>query len=307
MPNAELFPRGFGYLSLGLGTVQVVAPGALSRLIGLTGGGASGAVMRAIGLRELTVGTGLLTQPARPSPWLWARVGGDAMDLSLLAVALFDRNNQRGRSLAALATVAALAGADFWSARTASVAQGDERAPGVLRLKKAITIRRSPEEVYQFWRDFRNLPRFMSHLDSVAVVDARRSHWTARGPAGRQVEWDAELIEDQPNRRLRWQSLPGASGVSNSGTVQFQPAPGARGTEVRLDMDYAPPAAELGSFVARLFGEEPAHQVQADLRKVKQILETGQVTRSSATIGGTDLLQPSAQPPRAQQMKEARS
>jgi uncharacterized membrane protein len=306
MPNAQLFPRGFGLLSLGLGTAQVVAPGALSRLIGLKSGGASGAVMRAIGLRELAAGTGLLTQPARPSVWLWARVGGDAMDLSLLGGALFDRGNQRGRLLAALATVAALTAADFWSARTASVAQGDERAPGVLHLTKAITIRRSPEEVYQFWRDFRNLPRFMSHLESVAVVDARRSHWTARGPAGRPVEWDAELIDDQPNQRLRWRSLPGAS-VSNSGTVRFQPAPGGRGTEVRVDIDYAPPAGELGSFVARLFGQEPSQQVQADLRKVKQILETGEVTRSSATIGGTDLLQPSAQPPRAQQMMEARS
>jgi len=306
MSKTELFPRGFGYLSLGLGTGQVVAPGALNRAIGLRTGGASGAVMRTIGLRELSAATGLLTQPARPAPWLWARVGGDAMDLSLLAGALLDGRNERGRLLAALAIVAALTAADVWSARMASVAQGDERAPGVMHVTKAITIRRSPEDVYQFWRDFRNLPRFMSHLESVAVLDARRSHWTAQGPGGRLVEWDAELLDDEPNQRLRWRSLPGAT-VRNSGTVQFQSAPGGRGTEIRVDLDYAPPAGELGSFVARLFGQEPTQQVQADLRKVKQILETGEVTRSSATIGGADLRQRSAQPPRAQEMVEARS
>jgi uncharacterized membrane protein len=150
--------------------------------------------------------------------------------------------------------------------------------------------------VYRFWRDFRNLPQIMTHLESVAVLDERRSHWTAQGPAGRLVEWDAETVEDRPNERISWRSLPG-SDVANSGTVRFRAAPGDRGTEVHLEMNYAPPGGELGSLVARLFGQEPSQQVQADLRKLKQVLETGEVTRSAATVVGTHVFQRSAQPP----------
>jgi uncharacterized membrane protein len=227
--------------------------------------------------------------------WLWARVAGDLMDLALLGAALTDKRNQRGRVAAALASVGGVTAADFVSARQTSRAHGDESADGVLHLTKAVTVRRPPEEVYRFWRDFRSFPSFMSHLESVAVLDERRSHWTARGPAGRLVEWDAEITEDQPNERIRWRSLPGAM-VTNMGTVRFVPAPGGRGTEIRLEMDYRPPAAELGSLVARLFGQEPSQQVQADLRKLKQVLETGEVIRTSATLGGTHLMQGPAQP-----------
>ena len=171
----------------------------------------------------------------------------------------------------------------------------DEGEGGSQRLTKAITIRRSPEEVYRFWRDFRNFPSFMSHVEAVAVLDERRSHWTAPGPAGRLVEWDAEIVEDRPNERIRWRSLEGAT-VPNSGTVRFTPAPGGRGTEIHLEMEYEPPVAELGSLVARLFGQEPRQQVQADLRRLKQVLETGEVIRSSATLEGTSLMQRPAQP-----------
>jgi uncharacterized membrane protein len=171
---------------------------------------------------------------------------------------------------------------------------------------KAITIRRQPADVYQFWRDFRHFPTFMSHLESVAVLDQRRSHWTAKGPAGRLVEWDAEITEDRPNELVAWRSLPGAD-VPNAGRVRFSPAPGDRGTEVRAEIDYTPPAGALGSAFARLFGQEPRQQVQADLRKVKEVLETGEVIRSSATLGGTQLFQRPAQPPQAQHATGARS
>ena len=295
MPTTENFPRALAYFSFGLAGAQVAAPEAVARLIGLKRGAMSTKVLRAIGVRELAAGAGLLADQSRAPVWLWARVAGDVMDMALLGAAMTDRHNQRARLTAALASVGAVTAADVASARQSSQTHGDESEGGVQHLTKAITILRSPDEVYRFWRDFRNFPSFMSHLESVAVLDERRSHWTARGPAARLVEWDAEIVEDRPGERIRWRSLPGAS-VANSGTVRFSAAPGGRGTEAHLEMDYAPPAGELGSLVARLFGQEPRQQVQADLRKLKQVLETGEVIRSSATLVGTHVMQRPAQP-----------
>jgi uncharacterized membrane protein len=305
MPKSEILAKALGVVSLGLGSAQILAPGALNGLIGVRNGPASQRTMRAVGVRELAAAAGLLTQ-SKPSLWLWARVAGDVMDLALIAAAMSDPHNNRQRLTATMSSVAGVTAADFAAARQASQEFGHESEPGVMRLSKAITIRRSPEDVYQFWRDFRNFPTFLSHLDSVAVLDERRSHWTARGPAGRHVEWDAEIIEDEANQVIRWRSLPG-SRVGNSGEVRFTAAPGDRGTEVRVQINYRPPAAELGTVIARLFGQEPTQQVQADLRKVKQVLETGEVLRSFATLSGTHVFQPAAQPPRPPASLETRS
>jgi uncharacterized membrane protein len=218
------------------------------------------------------------------------------MDLSLLSAALGDARNAHGRLASALGATVAITVADVRSAQAASREQGsDQDDSGAQHVVKAITIRRPPTEVYQFWRNFRNFPSFMSHLDAVAVLDERTSHWTARGPAGRSVEWDAEITEDRPNELLAWQSRPGAD-VANAGRVRFARAPGDGGTEVRLDLWYSPPGGTLGSTVARLFGQEPRQQVQADLRKLKEVMETGEVIRSSATLAGTHVFQRPAQP-----------
>jgi uncharacterized membrane protein len=302
MPTDNTRPRALGYFSLGLGAAQILMPGAVSRLVGLKGGSTSTTVVRAIGVRELAAGVGILTQ-SRPAFWLWARVAGDIMDIALTSAALADPRNARGRLAATLSSLAGVTAVDATSAQELSGADGERDAQ---RVVKAITIRRSPDDVYRFWRDFQNFPSFMSHLESVRVVDERRSHWTASGPAGRSVEWDAEITEDQPGQRIGWRSLPGAM-VSNSGSVSFRAAPGGRGTEVRVEIEYAPPAGQLGSLVARLFGQEPRQQVQADLRKLKQVVETGEVIRSSATISGTHLLQRPAQPVDARTATEARS
>jgi uncharacterized membrane protein len=153
---------------------------------------------------------------------------------------------------------------------------------GIIRTHRSITVRRPVEEVYGFWRNFENLPRFMRHLESVQVVDERRSHWKALAPAGQTVEWDAETIEDRPSELIAWRSLPGAD-IYNAGTVRFQPAPGGRGTEVRVTLEYDPPFGKLGSKVAMLFREEPGQQVQDDLRHFKQVMETGEIVLSDAT------------------------
>jgi uncharacterized membrane protein len=154
---------------------------------------------------------------------------------------------------------------------------------GILDVKKSITVNRSAEEVYGFWRDFQNLPRFMSHLEEVQVTGDRRSHWKAKAPAGKTVEWDAEITDDQPNRLIAWRSV-GKADVDNSGSVRFVPAPGERGTEIHVEMHYNPPAGRLGAVVAKLFGEGPDWQVADDLRAFKQVMEVGEVVHSDASI-----------------------
>ncbi|HLL90683.1 MAG TPA: SRPBCC family protein [Tepidisphaeraceae bacterium] len=148
-----------------------------------------------------------------------------------------------------------------------------------VHVEQSFTINKSREELYQFWRNFENLPRFMSHLDSVRVLDGNKSHWVAKAPkfyGGGQVEWDAEIINDEPNRVIAWRSLDNAD-VDNAGSVRFIDAPAGRGTEVRVVLDYIPPAGRVGSLIAKLFLEEPNIQVREDLRAFKQIMETGEV------------------------------
>jgi uncharacterized membrane protein len=146
-----------------------------------------------------------------------------------------------------------------------------------------ITIARPPEEVYRFWRDLQNLPRFMVHLAAVEVLDEQRSHWKVIGPGGVTVEWDAEIVEDRPGEAIAWRSLPGAD-VESSGIVRFVPAPGGRGTEIHVELRYAAPGGRVGQAIATLLGREPGQQARSDLRRLEQVLETGGVVRSDASI-----------------------
>jgi len=149
-----------------------------------------------------------------------------------------------------------------------------------VKISRTSTIGRAPEECYRTWRRLENLPRFMSHLISVEAVDDRRSHWVAKAPAPLgQVEWDAEIIQDTPNELISWRSHRDAD-VDNAGSVRFRPAPGGHGTEVTVELNYEPPAGHLGITIAKFLGEEPEQQVEDDLRKFKQIMETGEVTTS---------------------------
>lgn len=156
--------------------------------------------------------------------------------------------------------------------------------PGLL-VERTLTVNITPEQAYGFWRNFENLPSFMEHLESVTALDEKRSRWVAKAPLGRTVEWEAELTDDQPNERIAWQSLPGAT-VPNSGTVTFKPGPGGFGTEVCVNLTYAPPAGQLGAAVAKLFGEEPQGQINDDLRHFKQMMETGEVPTTCGQPAG---------------------
>ena len=291
--------RGLGLVSLGLGLAQVVAPERVARLIGLDEDDRNEMLMRALGLRELAIGLGILIQPNTPG-WAWARVGGDAMDLALLAGALDEGTGQRDKKIATMAAVAGIAALDVRCATQLAGAAGSREATGpamdgAVQVKRAITVNRPPEEVYRFWRDFENLPRFMLHLESVRAGGDGRSRWTAKAPAGRTVSWDAEIVQDRPNSLIAWRSLPGAD-VSNLGTVRFEPAPGGRGTEVHVDLRYEPPGGKVGATIAKLFGEEPSLQMRHDLSRFKQVMETGEVVRSDATLQGSRLRQRPAQP-----------
>jgi uncharacterized membrane protein len=173
--------------------------------------------------------------------------------------------------------------------------------------KASCIVNRSPEEVYSFWRNFENLPRFMRHLQSVNDLGAGRSRWKATGPAGMEVEWEATLIADVPGEVITWRSLEG-SDVDNAGAVRFEAAPGNRGTIVRVNIQYNPPAGAAGAMIAKLFGEEPEQQLDDDLRRFKQVLEVGEVVVSDATLMGTGYFaQRPARPAGIDELEEAES
>jgi len=160
---------------------------------------------------------------------------------------------------------------------TADDEEKQQEADG-FHVVQSFLIRKSREELYNYWRQLENLPDIMSHLESVEVLDKTRSRWTATAPsiAGGTISWDAEITEDIPSERIAWKSLPGAR-VVNQGSVQFLQMPGDRGTAVRVELDYQPPAGRLGKWIAKLFGEAPDQQIREDLRAFKSQMEVGEV------------------------------
>ena len=161
-----------------------------------------------------------------------------------------------------------------------------------IKVERAVTIDRPRDELFAFWRNFENLPRFMEHLVSVRVDTPTRSHWEAKAPGGKTVEWDAEIVNEVPYEIIAWKSV-GEPDVANAGAVNFFDAPGGRGTIVRVTLDYEPPAGRLGAMVSHFTAEEPDRQIREDLRKLKQLMETGEITTSarrvedSAYVGST--------------------
>ncbi len=277
---------GMGWFSLALGLVHLARPLALSRYAGLPATRGTPRLMRGIGLRELATGAGILLRPHKPG-WLWSRVAGDAFDLALLGWAARKRGNSR-LSL----TTAAVAGVTVLDALAAieqvrlrrhegNVGSSASEASGAIRVRKTVMINASPEACYRYWRNFENFPHFMKHVDEVRMLDATRSHWRVRAPLGQHVEWTAELDSDVPAQQLGWRTLPDAW-VEHAGVVRFVPAIGGRGTRVDVDLRYRAPLGATGSRLAKLFGEEPSQQIDDDLRRFRQLIETGEIP---TTIG----------------------
>lgn len=264
-----------GWFSVGIGLVELLMPRSVASSAGLDGQARTLRTVRAFGMRELATGAGILLRPNKPG-WLWSRVAGDALDLGLLA--LSSRRSASNRTVLASALVAGITALDLLAAldqqRTAR--SGQRAAAGAIRIRKSLNINRPPEACYRFWRDFENFPGFMQHVDEVRLLDATRSHWRVRAPLGRQVEWDAEIVSDIPSQQLGWRTLANAE-IEHSGVVRFAPGIGGRGTKVEIDLSYRAPLGKAGAQLARLFGEEPSQQIEQDLRRFKQLIETGEI------------------------------
>jgi uncharacterized membrane protein len=146
-----------------------------------------------------------------------------------------------------------------------------------IHVRESIRLEMPVAQVYRFWRQFQNLPRFMTYLERVTEFGDRGSHWVAKGPAGTTVEWDAEIINEVENKVIGWRSLPG-SDVATAGSVTFTPLRGGRTTELSVNLQYQPPAGRTGALLAAIFGREPSQTIREDLRRVKQLLEAGEIS-----------------------------
>ncbi|MFN6482989.1 MULTISPECIES: SRPBCC family protein [unclassified Nostoc] len=218
-------------------------------------------------------------QPEASEVERWASlIGGGAMVLMGL----------RQGSLRGALTALAGGGLVYQGATKQSTIQKAQEAIGLnqpIKVEKTVTINKSAEELYRFWHDFENLPTFMKHLKSVKVHNEKRSHWIANAPLDNTVEWDADILEDRENEFISWASVEGAD-VDNSGFVRFTKAPGDRGTEVKVVLEYNLPGGALAATVAKLFGEEPEQQIGDELRRFKMLMEAGEIATTEGQPSG---------------------
>jgi uncharacterized membrane protein len=213
----------------------------------------------------------------------WERVASLAAGAALLYVAMRQRPTNRLASSTGVSLVAR--GLTGYCPMNALLGRQSDRSNTRVALAgsrgvhvyESVVINRPPAELFRFWRDFSNLPRFMEHLQDVEVLGPTRSVWTAKAPAGMRVKWEAEVINEIEGELIGWQSTENAD-VATAGSVRFVPASG-NATEIIVHLQYEPPAGKLGSLVASVFGEEPSQQIRSDLRRLKEILESGTVPR----------------------------
>jgi uncharacterized membrane protein len=167
--------------------------------------------------------------------------------------------------------------------------QASLRASKSVRVEQSVTIERSPADLFSFWRNFENLPRFMENVEKVEIIDQDRSRWHVKGPLGTTVQWEATIHNEIPNELIAWRSLED-SDVANAGSVHFDQVPGGRGTTVRVVLEYYPFAGMVGDAISKMLGTNPETQIVEDLRRFKRLIEAGEIP----TIEG----QPSGQKPR---------
>lgn len=284
-PARELPPDALaqvlGWFSIALGAAEVVAPAAMSRLIGIREDEQTTTLVRAMGAREIGHGIAILTRPGSAGP-VWSRVAGDAVDLAFLGSRYSADYVDQRRLMIAGAAVLGVTALDVITAQRMGdgASAGDthqDRAASTVT--KAVTINKPIEQVFAFWQQLENLPRFMRYLDSVERLGDGRSRWRAKGPGGVPVQWEAETLTERENEIISWRSVPGST-IQTSGTVRFERAPGARGTEVHVEMQFQPPAGTLGKTVAWITGRDPSRQLHEDLMRFKQLLETGEIALS---------------------------
>jgi len=278
--DTQPLATGLGWFSIGLGLAEVFAPGPLGKLIGVRN---NHTLMRVLGLREIASGLGILTRE-KPAYWLWARVGGDVMDLALLGAALTTKGSEPLRVASAAAAVAGVTALDIVASSQHSTGGALDRNH-TLRVARSITVGKSPEECYRWWRDFVNLPHVLDHIESVQLTGSQRSYWIAKAPGGKRLQWESEITTDEPGNAIAWHSVEGSE-VENSGSVHFEHAPAGRGTIVRVAFHYCPPGGRLGAVFAKLIGEDPELDLAKGLRRFKQLLETGEIATTDGQSAG---------------------
>jgi uncharacterized membrane protein len=262
--SPEQLARGLGWMSIGLGVAQLLAPRVVAKLCGVP---LPASLMMLCGAREILCGAGLLTQE-QPSPWMQARVAGDALDLAGLGAGLLLPGVNRRRIGAAAVIVGGIAAADLYCTR--QLARYGRRTPP-RHVVATIDVDSGPDEVYRFWRDLANLPRLIPQLGSVQVLDDVHSHWISKNVDGMRAEWDSEIIDDEPDARLAWRSVDGSQ-IYNAGSLEIERIAGG-GTRLRVELLYDPPAESFASALANLFGIQLRDELRADLRTFKRIID----------------------------------
>lgn len=308
---------GLAWCNIAVGLSQLVAPDALALLIGLRPSPHTRMALRAVGIREITTGYALLSN-SHSTPWLWSRLAGDAMDLSLLVAGVGRRADDRTRATrtafaiasgAVVNVYAAVRTGRSWrrhpitSSRPDSAGRvimpvGPAVAPAVeakvlelvdeVQVAQAavrtahqiVTVSRPAANLYSFWRDFENLPSFMRQLESVVCADGARSHWVMRALGGSRHSCEVEIVADVPGELIAWQTTLSDTTAHSAATVRFLPTPSGRDTTVHLTLEYTPSAGALGEVVARLFGVEPSQQLETDLSAFKQLMELDEGART---------------------------
>lgn len=288
-PDKDRLTTFLGWFSIGLGLAELAAPDAVARLIGVHER-KHRRLLRFYGIREIAAGVGIIARP-KPTYWMWNRVIGDLIDLASMRRAMGSRGTDEARLRAAMMAVAGVTALDIGTSlrltserspaagHDAGSFQEPEGEDGQQVLTATVTVNRHVEEAYAFWKDPRNYARFMDNIDSVNPTTGGRARWKVKAPVGLSVEWDAEIVSDEPNEVIRWRSTDGSS-MDNSGTVTFRRAPGDRGTIVTLQVEYRPRAGVVGAGIARFFSTIPKTHLANDLRRFKQLVEVGEVLES---------------------------
>ena len=280
MSQEKGLANGLGVFGIGLGLAELLVPRRLARTLGVPS--EHHRLIRAMGAREIASSVSILMQRT-PTAGVWSRVVGDLIDLACLGAVSTSKRSDRRRLAVTTAAVAGATVLDLVCAQQLS--RGVRTRNGKMPITVSLVIDRSPEDLYKHWRKFSNFPSFMKHVKSVEIIGECRSHWVVAGPLGTIVQWDAEITEDQPNERLAWRSVEG-SDVDHSGRVRFEQAPGGRGTMMTVEMQYGPPGGTLGSAVSAWFGEDPNQSIKMDLRRFKQVMETGEVITTDGQSAG---------------------
>lgn len=287
--RAQRRARRLGWFGIGRGFMRMLTRGGLARAIGVGDDRRTRSTLLALGAFELGSGLALVSRD-RPAPWLWARLAGDALDVGLLVRAFASPRGRLPGLTAALGGALATAGLDLATSRELRRVERallHPRRPRVRHIVKTVSVDRPPEELYAFWRDLQNLPRFMSSITSVEVIDDRRSRWRAKlpgkMPAGKWLEWDAEIVADTPNEQIAWRAAPG-SRLPMRGEVRFVRGPGGKGAVVRVELQLGQPRGAMAGALARLVGHVREEQVARDLLRFKQVMELGEVVHSDSSL-----------------------